>query len=99
MESNIIRVTISEASRLFGVDPKTLRRAIKQKEIKYVVVRGRYKLHFESVLQWSQKRTVLKNKLKQDGIGKFVEKWNISNTLYSPNPKTLDPPSKENSKK
>ena len=65
----LIRLSTSEAARLFGVDQKTIRRAIKDQQIKYVVVRGRYKLNFESLLEWSQKRTTVKNKLARQGLG------------------------------
>ena len=96
MEKNI-RVSVSEAARLFGVDSKTIRRAIANDEIRYVVVRGRYKLNFESLLQWSQSRVKISNKLANEGIGRFVDKWKIKNRLYSPNPKTLkqDAPDKK----
>ena len=89
MNDNIIRVTISEAARLFGVDQKTIRRAIKNNELKYVVVLGRYKIHFETLLKWSQQRITTKNKLSSRGIGQFVNQWKIKNTLYSPNPQII----------
>lgn len=82
----IIRVTVSEASRLFGVDSKTIRRAIKAEALKYVVVQGRYKINFQSLLEWSQKQTSTRNKLTNAGIGQYVDKWKIKNKLYSPNP-------------
>jgi len=85
----IIRVSISEAGRLFGVDQKTIRRAIKNQELKYVVVQGRYKLNFESLLEWSQGRTTVKNKFNKQGLGQYVDKWKIKNKLFSPNPKLL----------
>ncbi|MBN1778950.1 MAG: helix-turn-helix domain-containing protein [Candidatus Buchananbacteria bacterium] len=88
--NNMIRVSVSEASRLFGVDQKTIRRALAKQEIKYVVVRGRYKINFESLLEWSQNRTTAKNKLAKNGIGQYVDKWKIKNRLYSPNPKLLE---------
>ena len=87
-----IRVSISEASRLFGIDAKTIRRAIKAQEIRYVVVRGRYKLNFESLIKWSQRKVTIKNKSDKYGIGQYVGQWKISNKLYSPNP-----PKSENS--
>lgn len=87
---NVIRVSISEASRLFGVSGKTIRRAIADGEITYVVVRGRYKLNFESLVRWSQARPTVKNKLAKEGIGQFVNQWKIKNRLYSPNPKVLE---------
>ena len=85
----LIRVSISEAARLFGVNAQTIRRAIKDQEVTYVVVGGRYKLHFENLVKWSQRRTTIKNKLAKKGIGQFVERWKIKNPLFSPNPKSL----------
>ena len=85
----MIRVSVSEAARLFGVNSQTIRRAIRDQEITYVVVSGRYKLNFESLVKWSQKRTTIKNKLAKHGIGQFVERWKIKNPLFSPNPKSL----------
>jgi excisionase family DNA binding protein len=84
--NNIIRVSVSEASRLFGIDQRTIRRAIKAQAIRYVVVRNRYKLNFESLLSWSQKKATVQNKLAQRGIGQYVDKWKIKNRLFSPNP-------------
>lgn len=86
---NIIRLSISEAAKLFGVDPKTIRRAIKMQEISYVVVRGRYKLNFASLLKWSQKKATINNKNNRYGLGQYVDKWKITNKLYSPNPKSI----------
>ena len=83
---NPIRVSISEAARLFGIDAKTIRRAIKTQEIRYIVVRNRYKLNFESLVKWSQRKTTVRNKSNSNGIGQYVEKWKISNKLYAPNP-------------
>lgn len=92
---NIIRLSVSEASRFFGVDQKTIRRAISNQEIRYVVVRNRYKIHFESLLKWSQQKTTIKNKLASNGIGQYVDTWKIKNKLYSPNPASLNNPKKE----
>ncbi|MFA6547766.1 MAG: helix-turn-helix domain-containing protein [Candidatus Magasanikbacteria bacterium] len=86
----MIRVSISEAARLFGVNSQTIRRAISAQEITYVIVSGRYKVNFESLVKWSQHHTTVKNKLANKGIGQFVEKWKIKNPLYSPNPKSLN---------
>lgn len=73
---------------MFGVSPMTIRRAIKDGEITYVVVQGRYKLNFESLLRWSQRTTTVQHKRDKDGIGQFVEQWKIRNRLFSPNPTT-----------
>jgi len=88
--TNVIRVSISEAARLFGIDQKTIRRAIKAGQLKYIVVCGRYKINFSSLLEWSQTRTTVKNKLAANGIGQFVDHWKIKNKLYSPNPDLIN---------
>ena len=87
---NLIRLSVSEASRLFGVSSRTIRRALSNNELTYVVVRGRYKINFESLVRWSQVRPTVKNKVAKQGIGQFVEQWKIRNRLYSPNPKVLE---------
>src|SRR3989339_417202 len=91
----MIRVSISEAARLFGVNSQTVRRAIKSQGVTYVIVSGRYKLNFESLVKWSQQRTTVKNKLANRGIGQYVEKWKIKNPLFPPNPKSLTKKTKE----
>ena len=90
MEKTPIRITISQAANLFGISPKTIRRAIQDQEVLYIVVRGIYKINFESMLKWSQSRVKIKNKLEKRGIGQYVEKWKIKNKLFSPNPKTVE---------
>ncbi|MBT6691298.1 helix-turn-helix domain-containing protein [Candidatus Parcubacteria bacterium] len=84
---NIIRISVSEAARLFGVSTKTIRQAIKSEELRYIVVNGRYKISFISLVEWSQKSTRRSNLLKDQGMGQYVDKWKISNKKYSPNPK------------
>ncbi|MEK7083971.1 MAG: excisionase family DNA-binding protein, partial [Patescibacteria group bacterium] len=88
-KKEIVRVSISEAGSLFGVNAQTIRRAIKNNEITYVVVGGRYKLNFESLVRWSQIKTTIRNKSNTHGIGQYVDKWKIKNTLYSPSVKSL----------
>ena len=97
-ENKQIRLTISQAANLFGVSSKTIRRAISNQEIRYIVVRGVYKVLFESVLKWSQDRIKIKNKLSSHGIGQFVDKWKIKNRLYSPNPKAIPKEEEEGGK-
>ena len=86
---NIVRVSVSEASRLFGVSSKTIRQAIKNEELKYIVVGGRYKINFASLISWSQKSTRRNNLLKKQGIGQYIDKWNIKNKKYSPDIKLI----------
>ena len=81
-----IRLSVSEAAKMFGVSQVTIRRAIKDQEVTYVVVQGRYKMNFESLLRWSQRTTTVRNKRDQRGVGQFVEQWKIHNRLFSPNP-------------
>lgn len=89
--TNVVRVSISEAARLFGVSNQTIRRAIRNGDITYIVVAGRYKINFESLVRWSQQKTTVKNKSEKQGIGQFVDQWKINNTLYSPSPKSFPP--------
>ena len=84
----VIRLSVSEA---FGVNARTIRRAINANELAYVVVQGRYKIGFESLVKWSQKKATIKNKTEKYGIGQFVEKWKIKNKHFSPNPNVLSP--------
>lgn len=79
-----VRLSINEASRLFGVSEKTIRRAIKDGEIRYSVIRGRYKLQFDSVLNWSQHSATIRRRRDDLGIGQWVGQWKIRNMLYSP---------------
>lgn len=84
--TNTIRLSVAEAARLFGVDDRTVRRAIKSGEVAYIVVRGRYKINFTSMVQWSQKNARRRAKLAKEGIGQYVGQWRIQNKLYSPPP-------------
>lgn len=93
--STPIRLSVSEAAKIFGVSSRTIRRAISSNEVNYIVVQGRYKIGFESLLKWSQSSTTVKNKRDRDGIGQFVEQWRIKNKLFSPNPNKLKNPSAE----
>jgi len=79
-----VRVSISTAARLFGVNPRTIRRAISEKSINYIVVQNRYKLSFSSLVAWSQTTTALRRKRDQNGIGQWVDQWKIRNPLFSP---------------
>ena len=88
--STPIRVSVSEAAKLFGVSTKTIRDAIKAQTIKYIVVKGRYKINFESLVEWSQAAPARLIKRDRDGIGKYVNQWRIRNKLYSPSWKLIE---------
>lgn len=87
---SIIRLSVSEAARLFGVSQRTIRRAIQDGDLTYVVVQGRYKINFESLLRWSQRSTTARHKRDKQGVGQYVQQWRIKNKLFSPNPKSIE---------
>lgn len=80
----MVRVTVSEAARLFGVNPRTIRRAIQRQELRYIVVKNRYKIAFVSLVTWSQTHTAIAHKRDRAGIGQWVDQWKIRTMLYSP---------------
>ncbi len=88
---NIIRVSVSEAAKLFGVSQKAIREAIRKEEVRYVVVKGRYKINFSSLVEWSQLSTRRRNQFHKQGLGQYVDKWKISNKKYSPSFKLVEP--------
>jgi hypothetical protein len=51
-----------------------------------VVVRGRYKVHFGSLVAWSQRAPTVRNKRDTQGIGQWVDQWKVRNTKFSPRP-------------
>ena len=85
-DNQSLRVSVSEAARLFGVNPRTIQRAIKDGKLRYIVVKNRYKILFSSLVSWSQSQIKIQNKRDSLGLGQWVEKWKIKNTLYSPRP-------------
>lgn len=87
---NIIRLSVSEAAKIFGVSSKTIRQAIKNEEIKYIVVNGRYKINFTSLVEWSQRSTRRANLLNQQGVGQYIDKWKIRNKKFSPSDKIIN---------
>jgi len=90
MSDPIIRLSVSEAAKLFGISTQTIRRAIAEGKLHYVVVHNRYKISFESLVKWSQSATRVRNKSNAIGIGQFVTQWRIKNKKFSPNPAVFD---------
>ena len=68
-------LSVSQAAKLFGVEQKTIRRAIKSKQLSFVVDGNRYSIDMGSLLAWAHNSKRLTNKLAQEGIGKFVKEW------------------------
>lgn len=81
-----IRLSISQAAKLFGISDRTIRRALTRNQIRYIIVRNRYQLNFESLLTWSQQSWHTSKKRDSKGIGQWVEKWKINNPKFSPRP-------------
>ena len=73
--SNKLWLSVSQAAKLFGVEQKTIRRAIKTKQVAYLVFKNRYNIEMGSLIKWAHKSTKLKNKLNIEGVGKFVKDW------------------------
>ena len=88
--SNIIRISPSQAAQLFGVNERTIRRAIADNELRYIVVQGRYKINFEDVVKWSQRLPKRREKRDTQGIGQFVNKWKIKNPKFSPSERIVE---------
>lgn len=77
MENQDIRLSVSEAAKFFGVSTRTIRRAVADKDVDYILVQNRYKIDLASLLNWASKTTTVRHKLQKDGFGQFVEKWKI----------------------
>lgn len=77
METTEIRLSVSEAAKFFGVSQRTIRRAITDKEVEFIVVQNRYKIDLASLLNWASKTTTVRHKLAKDGFGQFVNSWKI----------------------
>ena len=77
MDDSPIRLSVSEAAKFFGVSSRTIRRAITDKAVDYLIVQNRYKIDLASLLDWAEKTTTVKHKLAKRGIGQFVDRWKI----------------------
>jgi len=73
---NPIWVSVSEAANLGGVGTKTIRRAIKaDANLRYRIIKNRYQIDLGSLLAVLRKNIKLENKLKDSGLGQYVEEW------------------------
>ena len=75
---NHIWLSVSEAAKFSGVQTKTIRRAIQAKTVKFKIVKNRYSIECDSLIIYLNLKKKLRNKLKNYGIGQYVEKWNKS---------------------
>lgn len=66
--------SVSASAKLAGVDPKTIRRAIKNNStIKYKIIKDRYRIELGSLLQYLNTKTKLRNKLNSQGLGQYLK--------------------------
>ncbi|MCU0680484.1 MAG: helix-turn-helix domain-containing protein [Planctomycetes bacterium] len=71
-----IWLSVSEASKIGGVQTKTIRRAIKAgAELRYQIINNRYLIDLRSLILFLHKNIKLENKLHQKGVGQYIEKW------------------------
>ena len=68
-------VSISVAAQFGGVSDKTIRRAISDKKIRFKVISNRYLLDLRSLIRFLYTNTKLKNKLKENGLGQYINEW------------------------
>jgi hypothetical protein len=72
---NPVWLSLFETAKLGGIDKKTLKRAIRNDLIKYKIVDNRYYVDFRSAILYLAGKKRLWNKLREFGIGQYVEKW------------------------
>ena len=91
-----ILLSLSESARLFGVSQRTLRRAIADEQIPYLMVQGRYKLQFADLVYWSNQSTRMIQKRDTSGIGQYVSQWDelAVNTNRTQSATTAQPPTR-----
>lgn len=70
-----IRLSVSEAAKLFGVSQRTIRRALEDGVLEAITVQGRYKISFPSLLAWANTKATVRRKLAQEGLGQYVDRW------------------------
>lgn len=73
-----IWLSVSESAKFGGVDSKTIRRAIKSKNIKYKVSGNRYAIRLQSLIEFSHSNIKLRNKFYSHGLGQYVDKFKKS---------------------
>ena len=71
-----IWLSVSEAAELGGVGDKTIRRALKESGfLVYKIVKDRYKIELESLINYMNLNKKLNNKFLNYVLGQYVEKW------------------------
>ncbi len=75
-----IKLSPSQAARLFAISERSIRRAIKNRELPVLVRNARYQIDFYDMLLWSEKLPNRRRKRDELGIGQFVKQWKIDQT-------------------
>lgn len=70
-----IWLSVSETAKFAGVESKTIRRAIKDKRLKYKVQGNRYAIKLSSLIEFSHDNAKLRNKFYSQGLGQYVDKF------------------------
>ena len=70
-----IWLSVSESAKLGGIDAKTVRRAIKNKKIKYKVCGNRYAIRLYSLIEFVHENAKLRNKFYHCGLGQYIDKF------------------------
>jgi hypothetical protein len=70
-----IWLSVSESAKVGGVTTKTIRRALQGQKLTYKIVKNRYLIDLGSVIKYLFTKKKLLNKLIQNGIGQYIDKW------------------------
>ena len=75
--SRAIYLPPSIAAKLFGVNERSIRRALKNQELAFVIKNSRYRINLASLVAWSDQLPNRRRKRDEDGIGQYVKEWII----------------------
>lgn len=73
--NNPIFLSPSQTAKLLGVSERSIRRAIKDNDLKAEVVNARYQIDFGDALIWSEGLPNRTRKRDTEGIGQYVKEW------------------------
>jgi hypothetical protein len=73
--ANPVWLTMAETAKIGGIKKRTIKRALRAGWIKYKISEKRYQVDFRSALLYLRSKKKLWNKLKEFGLGQYVEKW------------------------
>ncbi|HMB65381.1 MAG TPA: hypothetical protein VKO42_00770 [Patescibacteria group bacterium] len=69
-------LSVAEAANLGGIQGKTIRRAIKERQnLRYRIVNNKYRIELSSLVDFMHTTKKLENKFYKYGLGQYVQKW------------------------